>query len=79
MEDVTPIPALPTEEQLMRLLRQGNWCWLEEQAMLKAVVREMGNSLAAQFGQAKPNKCRSAKPRPHWMRIRSFCVHSPYG
>ncbi len=79
MGDMTPMPALPTEKDFMRLQRSLNWEWLTEQAMLKAEVRNAGKSLVAQFGKAKQNKRRFGKPRPYWMRIRSFCVHSPYG
>lgn len=48
--------------------------WLE----LKREQREFGRSRLAQFGKTfTARQC--VKPRPYWLRIRSFCVRSPYG
>lgn len=49
--------------------------WLLE---LKREQREFGRSRLAQFGKTfTARQC--VKPRPYWLRIRSFCVRSPYG
>lgn len=49
-----------------------------ELAELKREQREFGRSRLAQFGKTfTESQC--AKPRPYWLRIRSFCVRSPYG
>lgn len=50
----------------------------DELAELKREQREFGRSRLAQFGKTfTDSQC--AKPRPYWLRIRSFCVRSPYG
>lgn len=47
-------------------------------AELKREQREFGRSRLAQFGKTfTARQC--VKPRPYWLRIRSFCVRSPYG
>lgn len=47
-------------------------------AELKREQREFGRSRLAQFGKTfTVRQC--VKPRPYWLRIRSFCVRSPYG
>ena len=47
-------------------------------AELKREQREFGRSRLAQFGKTfTATQC--VKPRPYWLRIRSFCVRSPYG
>lgn len=54
-------------------------CYIsDEMAELKREQREFGRSRLAQFGKTFTEK-QCAKPRPYWMRIRSFCVRSPYG
>lgn len=50
----------------------------DELAELKREQREFGRSRLAQFGKTFTER-QYAKPRPYWMRIRSFCVRSPYG
>lgn len=58
--------------KLQRLLMDE---WLLE---LKREQREFGRSRLAQFGKTfTARQC--AKPRPYWLRIRSFCVRSLYG
>ncbi len=52
--------------------------WRDELAELKRELAQFGRSRLAQFGKTVTER-QCVKQRPYWMRIRSFCVRSPYG
>lgn len=70
--------AEETEMQLKKCQKQMCQVHCDELAELKREQREFGRSRLAQFGKTFTER-QYAKPRPYWMRIRSFCVRSPYG
>lgn len=71
----TPQEVKAYKKKVRKLERMLLDEWLLE---LKREQREFGRSRLAQFGKTfTARQC--VKPRPYWLRIRSFCVRSPYG
>ena len=70
--------AEDTMQQLKKCQKQFCSEHIDELADLKRELTQFGKSRLAQFGKTfTDSQC--VKPRPYWMRIRSFCVRSPYG
>lgn len=70
--------AEDTIQQLKKCQAQMCRVDYDDIAELKREQREFGRSRLAQFGKTFTER-QYVKPRPYWMRIRSFCVRSPYG
>ena len=73
--------ARVAEDTIQQLEKcQAQFCRVDydDVAEFKRELAQFGRSRLAQFGKTfTDSQC--AKPRPYWMRIRSFCVRSPYG